>query len=100
MRLRPAGPAACSRDGGQLDPSSGVVYRLRSNPTRTWRSRDGAARSEALMRFVFSGPELPDSGSAVVAVLAEKQLSPAATRLDESADGAIGRALSSGRFTG
>ncbi len=52
------------------------------------------------MQFVFSGPDLPESGSVVVAVFANRQMGQTAARLDQQTDGALGRALSSGRFTG
>jgi leucyl aminopeptidase len=53
------------------------------------------------MKIRFAEPDLPRSGAVVVGVWEGKVLTPAATRLDEAAEGAIGRALSApSRFTG
>jgi len=53
------------------------------------------------MEISFAEPEQPRSGAVVVGVWEEAVLTPAARRLDEATDGAIGRAISAApRFTG
>ncbi len=52
------------------------------------------------MKIVFAKPELPSVGTIVVGVLAEHRLTPTAQQLDRQSKGAIGRALSVGRFKG
>jgi leucyl aminopeptidase len=53
------------------------------------------------MKISFTGPDLPRSGAVVVGLWEGKVLSPAARRLNEAAEGAIARALSSSpRFSG
>ncbi len=52
------------------------------------------------MKIVFGKPELPSAGTIVVGVLDENRLSPTAQQLDKATKGAIGRALSVGRFKG
>jgi leucyl aminopeptidase len=53
------------------------------------------------MKISFAEPDLPSSGAVVVGVWEGKVLSPAARRLDETAEGAITRALSApSRFSG
>ena len=53
------------------------------------------------MKISFAEPDLPRSGAVVVGVWEGKALTPAASRIDEAAGGAIARALSApSRFTG
>ena len=52
------------------------------------------------MRIAFSGSTAVRSGALVVGVLDDGVLTPAAQRIDQSTDGAIGRALKSSRFKG
>jgi leucyl aminopeptidase len=52
------------------------------------------------MKIAFVKPELPKAGAIVVGVLEEHRLTPTAQQLDKLTKGAIGRALSVGRFKG
>ena len=53
------------------------------------------------MKIRFAEPDLPRAGAAVAGIWEERLLTPAARRLDEATDGAIGRALASAaRFSG
>ena len=52
------------------------------------------------MKIAFAKSELPSAGTIVVGVLEEHRLTPTAQQLDKLTKGAIGRALSVGRFKG
>jgi len=52
------------------------------------------------MKIAFAKYELPSAGTIVVGVLEEHRLTPTAQQLDKLTKGAIGRALSVGRFKG
>ena len=52
------------------------------------------------MKITFAKSELPSAGTIVVGVLEEHRLTPTAQQLDKLTKGAIGRALSVGRFKG
>ncbi|MFQ5955401.1 MAG: leucyl aminopeptidase [Kiloniellales bacterium] len=52
------------------------------------------------MKIAFSQPTFPTSGSVVVGVAAERQLTPAAQEVDKRTKGALKRALAASRFTG
>ncbi|MBK8176034.1 MAG: leucyl aminopeptidase [Rhodospirillales bacterium] len=52
------------------------------------------------MKVAFSAIELPENGVVVVAVLADRQLSPSAQRLDERLGGGLRRAIDASRFKG
>ena len=52
------------------------------------------------MKIAFSGSTAVRSGVLVVGVLDEGVLTPAAQRVDQSTDGAVARAIKSGRFKG
>ena len=53
------------------------------------------------MKISFAEPDLPHSGAAVAGIWEERNLTPAARRLDEASGGAITRALAqAARFSG
>ncbi len=52
------------------------------------------------MKIAFAKSDLPSAGTIVVGVLEEHRLTPTAQQLDKLTKGAIGRALSVGRFKG
>jgi leucyl aminopeptidase len=52
------------------------------------------------MKIAFAEPSQPKSGTIVVTVMEDRQLSPTAERLDRQTDGMIQRALAASRFTG
>ena len=52
------------------------------------------------MKIAFAKSELPSAGTIVVGVLEEHRLTPTAQQLEKLTKGAIGRALSVGRFKG
>ncbi|HSK38865.1 MAG TPA: leucyl aminopeptidase, partial [Arenibaculum sp.] len=52
------------------------------------------------MKFSFSDPTLPKSGSAAILVQADRVLGPAAADIDQRTGGMIGRAMSASRFSG
>ena len=52
------------------------------------------------LKIAFSAPKPPRSGTVAVGVTSGGKLSPSAARLDESAGGALGRAVKQSRFKG
>src|SRR5579864_994126 len=68
--------------------------------------RDGASRIElrqqgsAIMKILFAGLRIPESGTTVAAVLEGKKLSPSAAALDRRSGGALVRAMEATRFAG
>jgi leucyl aminopeptidase len=52
------------------------------------------------MKIVFAEPARPKSGTLVVGVLEERQLSPTAAALDKESGGSVTRAIAASRFTG
>ena len=50
------------------------------------------------MKVTFVEPHQPGSGAVAVGIWEDGELTPAARRLDEAADGAVGRALAARDF--
>jgi leucyl aminopeptidase len=52
------------------------------------------------MKILFGEPALPETGTVVVGVLRDRQLTASARKLDERTDGAVSRAMKGTRFKG
>src|SRR5262249_1458856 len=95
------------RDGDAMGPGDSMSWAAGLRWAALLRARpvlEDTAASQiermCLMKIAFAKPELPDSGTVVVGVLEENQLTPTAQQLDKQTKGGVSRALAVGRFKG